>query len=255
MLCSGRCWVLAAAGAISLSPVLGCAEEPTATPYRPTVSNPADLSAPGHVEWETGVQRDRGGPSVKRASVPWLLKYAFTDAFGVLVGGEGVVTQTDSNGDTLRGGGDTALIFKFKLPLNTGSAFGVEAGRKFPTAKSGLGSGKADHTINGIYSVDFKPFHADINMGYTRLGAADPEASRHRYGWAAAVSCPVNDRWGLSGEVSGQTQPGVADTAQFLWALTYNLFSRVVLDAGTAWGLNTGAPDTTVFAGVTVLFK
>ena len=254
-LCNNRRWALAVTCAVSLSSVPAGAEELTATPYRPTVSNPADLSAPGHVEWEAGVQRDRGGPSVKRASVPWVLKYAFTDTFGVLVGGEGVVSQTDINGDTLRGGGDTALIAKFKFPVNAGSAFGVEAGRKFPTAKLGLGSDKADYTVNGIYSVDAKPLHADINMGYTRLGAVDPEASRHLYSWATAISCAVNDRWGVSGEVSGQTQPGAADTTQFLWALTYNLSPRVVLDAGTAWGLNTAAPDTTVFAGVTMLFK
>ena len=30
------------------------AEQPTATPYRPTVSNPADLSEPGFFELEAG---------------------------------------------------------------------------------------------------------------------------------------------------------------------------------------------------------
>ena len=37
------------------------AEEPAATPYRPTVSNPAALSAPGYFELELGALSAKGG--------------------------------------------------------------------------------------------------------------------------------------------------------------------------------------------------
>ena len=35
-------------------------DQPSVTPYRPSVSTPAILSAPGWIELEAGIQRDRG---------------------------------------------------------------------------------------------------------------------------------------------------------------------------------------------------
>jgi hypothetical protein len=39
------------------------ADEPSTTPYRPTVSTPANLSEPGWLEVEAGGQQTRGGTS------------------------------------------------------------------------------------------------------------------------------------------------------------------------------------------------
>lgn len=72
------------------------AEEMAATPYRPSVSSPAALSEPGRFELESGWLKSRNPDGSTRASLPWLLKYAFTDRFGVLVGSDAFVSETDA---------------------------------------------------------------------------------------------------------------------------------------------------------------
>jgi len=109
--------------------------------------------------------------------------------------------------------------------------------------------------LNGIYSADLGAYHLDANLSVTRLGIADAGESRNQYGWAAAVSRPVNDTWGVAVELAGSTRRGADDTAQLLGALSYNWSKHVVLDVGAAFGLNKATPDTTVFAGAVVLLK
>ena len=62
---------------------------PAVVPYRPSVSTPAQLSAPGYLELEAGGLRatgpDRG---VARTTLPYTLKLAFTPDWGVRVGGD-----------------------------------------------------------------------------------------------------------------------------------------------------------------------
>lgn len=231
------------------------ADEISATPYRPTVSNPAALPTPGFLEVEAGWQRANGGDDAHRSSVPWLLKYAFTDRFGVLVGGESALAVTDTAGHEQHGQGDTSLILKFKLPLNDWSAFGVEAGRKFSTASNRLGSGEADDTINGIYSAQIGDFAVDTNLNVTRLGLGEAGQSRQQFGWASAVSHPLTAQWGAALELSGTRRDGAGSTRQMLAAVSYNVSPRIVLDAGTAWGLNSASPNTALFSGITVLFN
>lgn len=45
-------------------------EAPAATPYRPTVSNPAELSAPGWLEVEAGLARTKGGDTAWQNNTP-----------------------------------------------------------------------------------------------------------------------------------------------------------------------------------------
>ena len=87
------------------APVWAADNELSATPYRPTVSNPADLSTPGYFELEAGGQYQRGNTVSHRTGLPWLLKYAFTDRVGVLVGGEAWASETNPDGITTRGTG------------------------------------------------------------------------------------------------------------------------------------------------------
>lgn len=229
------------------------AEEPSATPYRPTVSNPADLPLPGWLEFEAGGLRTRGGDLARRDSFPYLFKLAFTPDWGLLLGGEAHVAQIEFEGDRLGGTGDTQLFLKRRFAVNDESAFGVEAGLKLPTAKGGIGSEKRDYILNGIYSRELGRYHLDVNVTVTRLGAIGENEGRVLRGWAAGLSRELNDRWTLAAEVSGTTRHGVSDTAQFLVAASYGYSKRVVFDAGAAFGLNRASPDWALFAGVTVL--
>ena len=222
---------------------------PAVVPYRPSVSTPAQLSAPGYLELEAGGLRatDNGA---SRTSLPYTLKLAFTPDWGIRVGGEAWVRQR-AFGESDSGAGDTAVVLKRRFAVSDATAWGLELGETFPTAKSSIGIGHASTTVNGIFSSDFAPaWHTDINLNVTHLGGPD-QRSPWQTGWAAAFSRTLTDSWGAVGELSGTHQASV-DTAQFLAAASWNQSPAAVFDFGFARGLNDATPHWQVFAGVTV---
>lgn len=225
-------------------------EEPTATPYRPTISNPAELSAPGWLELEAGWLDNHSGGN--RKSVPYLAKLAFNEDWGVMVGGEAWIR--DLSGPDCTGSGDTSLTLKHRIPTGDDSQnFGFEAGVKLPTARNGLGSGKSDYTVNGIYSLDFaESWRLDANLGVTRLGGRESGIGRVSSLWALALSTAVND-WTLAGEVSGTHQAGVSDSTQWLAAASYAITPRLVLDGGVSLVHQAQSDDHMLFLGATWL--
>jgi hypothetical protein len=223
---------------------------PAVVPYRPSVSTPAQLSAPGYLELEAGGLRasDRGA---SRTSLPYTLKLAFTPDWGLRVGGDAWVRERAS-GRTDSGVGDSAVVLKRRFAVSDATAWGLELGETFPTAGSSIGIGHAATTLNGIFSSDFAPaWHTDINLNETHLGGAGRQ-SPWQAGWAAAFSRTLTDRWGAVGELSGTHQAGVADTAQFLVAASWNQSPAAVFDFGAARGLTDATPRWQVFGGVTL---
>lgn len=161
--------------------------------------------------------------------------------------------QKNADGSTLSGLGDAAVIIKRRFALEEHTAFGLEAGVNLPAAKDGLGSGKTDYVITGIYSVNLGVFRANLNLSATRLGQVGDGESRMQTAWAASVSRPFGERWGVAGELSRTLRKGAPSTAQFLLAESYSYSKRFVFDTGTAIGLNHASPDWSVFAGMTML--
>ncbi len=229
-------------------------DELKATPYRPTVSNPADLPVPHHFEWEAGGYFERDPGDARHSSVPYLLKYAFTEDIGVLVGGESIVADR-SGGETARGWGDTTVEMKFHHALSESTGIGLEAGATLPTASHDLGSGHADYTLNGIVSTEVATCDVDINVSYTRLGLVDPGTGREQIGWAVAAAHDLSGKWGLEGEFSGSAQRGTHGVAQFLGALSFTATPTLVFDSGALFGLNRESPRYGVFAGMTMLVR
>ena len=226
------------------------AQELAATPYRPTVSDPAALPVPRHLEVEAGGTFE-GQSADKRVVTPVLLKYAFNPDVGVLIGTDGFVWQRQGGVESA-GRGDVSTTLKLRLPGRHGD-FGLEAGTLLPTSTADLGNRKADYALIGIYSTDAGALHADVNLGVVRHGETDA-AGRHEYTLAAAVSHPLRGRLSVAVELSGATRRAAATASQFLGALTYALTPRVVIDTGATAGLARGSPDWPAFAGVTVLF-
>ena len=223
---------------------------PAVVPYRPSVSTPAQLSAPGYLELEAGGLRasDNGA---SRTSLPYTLKLAFTPDWGIRVGGDAWVRQRVF-GPSDSGVGDTAVVLKRRFAVSDATAWGLELGETFPTAKSSIGIGHAATTVNGIFSSDFAPaWHTDINLNVTHLGGSG-QPSPWQTGWAAAFSRTLTDAWGAVGELSGTYQPSFGNTAQFLAAASWNQSPAAVFDFGFARGLNDATPRWQVFAGVTV---
>ena len=230
-------------------------DEPSTTPYRPSVSTPAALSAPGWLEIEAGWQHDDAGGGVRRDAIPLTLKLAFSEDWGIRLGNEAWVKQR-SDAEKKSGFGDTAVVLKRRFGIDEDQAFGLEAGVVVPTGKSGIGfgSGQPDYSVNAIYSADFGDrWHTDLNVVAIRLGQADPGASRTQWLFAASLSRQLDDRWGVVGELSGTSQSGAEDSRQLLVAASYNVSKRLTLDAGAAKSLRRGDSTWSAFTGLTWL--
>src|SRR6187455_2500717 len=209
---------------------------PSVVPYRPSVSTPAALSAPGWLEVESGFTHEHAGAGVRRDSVPVTLKLAFTPDWGVRIGADAWVQRRDESGERATGSGDTAIIVKRRFAVDDESAFGLEGGGTLPSSRHGLGSGsgKPDWVLNAIYSADFGAWHTDLNAAATRLGASDAGAARTLLLGAASLSRSLDAHWGVVGEVSGTARHGAESARQLLVATSYSVSKRLVVDAGAA---------------------
>jgi hypothetical protein len=244
---------LAAAGAPTRARAAD--DEPSAMPYRPSVSTPATLSEPGWLEVEGGLQRLRDEDS-RRDSVPVTVKLAFTPDWGIRVGGDAWAHVRDDAGGGVSGLGDLGVVLKRRFAVDDASAFGLEVGALFPSGRpgSGPGSGKADYGLNAIYSADFgSSWHTDLNLMSNRIGQIDAGTGRTLWLGAASLSKSLDEQWSLIGEVSGARRHGVADSSQLLLAASYNVSKRLVLDAGAARSLRAGTPTWSAFTGFTWL--
>ena len=226
---------------------------PRVVPYRPTVSTPAQLSAPGYLELEAGGLRTTGPePRTSRDTIPYALKLAFTPDWGVRIDGDAWVRQV-ARDRSRSGNGDLTVVLKRRIAIDDASDWGLELGEKIPTAGDVLGSGHADATVNGIYSSDFSAsWHADLNLNETRLGADTGQPRYWLGGWAAAVSRILSDTWSVSGELSGTHQASSTNTSQMQFSGSYNASPGAVFDFGFAHGFTTASPRFEAFAGVTM---
>jgi hypothetical protein len=254
----GRIAKALAAGWLGAGTLSGTAatQDVSVTPYRPTVSTPAALSAPGWLELEAGYQRIGAGTGTWRDSIPFTLKLAFSDDWGIRAGGELLVRTRDSAHQDDQGFGDTSVVLKRRFAVNDASALGLEVGAVFPTAPTGLhsGSGATDITVNGIYSADFGPaLHADVNVGVAHLGTTQPGSSRDQVLWAIAVSRDLGSGWGMSGEASGTDQGGVSPSTQLLLATSYSPRKSIAWDFGVARARTAAVSSWSVLAGGTFL--
>jgi hypothetical protein len=255
-----RGWMIAVGAAlVAISPRGWCDESgadlPGVTPYRPSVSTPAALSAPGWLEVEAGLLRAGTTGTDLRESLPYTLKLAFTPDWGIRVGGEALVRSSDAPGESRTGYGDTSVVLKRRFAVNDHSAFGLELGGTFSTARAqlGSGSGATDISVNGIYSADLGALHTDLNLTATHLGQITVGESRVQTLVAAALSGNLSTRWSLVGELSGTRQRGADSTAQLLGAASYSPARRITWDGGVAKGLLSGASSWSVFVGGTAL--
>ena len=225
---------------------------PAVVPYRPSVATPAELPAPGWPELEAGGAWAKGGDSARSFSSPVTFKLAWNESWAILIGTDAYDWQRADDGSTAHSGGDTALTLKYKLPVNENLTLGAELGVTFPTARPPIGTGGTDWGINTIASFDYPGVHVDVNVAGAHLGAVDSGQGPWQGGWAIAASHPLNERLGVTGEVSGLVQRGTAAQTQGLVALNYNVSNALVLDVAVAAGLSRAAPDWQVMAGMTV---
>jgi len=248
---------LAIATAVATSSAVAAASDdsPAAVPYRPSVSTPAALSAPGWLEVEAGYLHEHAETGVLRLSVPVTLKLAFTPDWGIRIASDAWVRLRDESGAHETGHGDTAIILKRRFAVDDDSAFGLEGGATLPTSRHGLGigSGRPDWALNAIYSLDFGAWHTDLNLAAARAGAVEAGVSRTALLGAASLSRSLDESWGIVTELAGTSQHGADSSRQLLVGATYNVSKRLVLDAGVARSLRSGTPVWSAFTGFTWL--
>lgn len=241
---------LLAAIVLSGAAIAAHAADDGVTPYRPSVSTPAQLPTPGQLEFELG-GLGASSDGQHRYSVPVLFKLALSEQWGVLLGGEAFVDAPTDSGRA-RGFGDTMLTLKRAFIVDSATAFGLELTAKLPTAKDSIGSGKADYTVNSIFSRDFGDVHMDANLNFTRLGLIEPDTGRTQTGVSASFAKPLSERWGATAELSGTRRAGAPSTAQALAALAYSPNKQLSVDVGAAHGLNHASGDWSLFGGMVV---
>ncbi|MES2046906.1 MAG: transporter [Pseudomonadota bacterium] len=224
-------------------------DETGVSPYRPSVSSPAQLPLAGQLEFELGVLRNKTD-NERRDSLPYLFKLAMNTEWGILIGGESYVSSSDEFAHKERGIGDTSIVLKRAFILDDSTAMGLEFGTKLATAKDTIGSGKTDYTVNAILSKDIEKLHFDGNLNITRLGLHEDAAARNLLGWAASFSYPLADKWQVIGEPSGSHQNGKASSTQILTALAYSPNKQMTIDFGIAKGLNKTSLGYSLFAGL-----
>ena len=120
------------------------------------------------------------------------------------------------------------------------------------SAENGLGTGRVDHSFTFGASETVAHFTFDFNFTQFLIGQPSGGFDQNQQ-MALAFSHVIYKRLQFAGEFYGQTQlnnttPAFASS---LWALTYTLASRPVIDGGFEAGLTSGGPHRHVFGGIT----
>ena len=243
----------AAAALFFVFVVLGeCAAQQTplelvATPNRPTVTNTADTTQLGVLELEFGVSA-----AARQQSLQGLLKFGLLRDLELQWAGS--PWQHDAS---LHQAGvtDTDLGFRWRF-LHQGRrrpTLSFQYNTKLPTAGTALGSGEVDHLVTLLASKDLPAsFHLDANLNYQWLGRP---GGGFDHNWLPdfTLAHPLKGKWGVALEFFGSTPANAATPAivQNLWAISYAVKPRLVLDSAVQFRVTGPVPKVAFLAGFT----
>jgi len=232
-----------------------------ANPNRPTVANPADITQYGVLELEYGWDRVWPDENIHQTSLGGLVKFGLLCDLELRWTTTSFVSQTDPSG-TVRGFGDNWLGGQFRIYRQTKLvptiAFGYAV--KIPTASSrdGLGTGQVDHALTVLLSKDVAHFHFDFNathfwIGQEKVPGLTVRSFHQNDQLNLAFSRTIRGPLQFTGEFYGDTRldPTTPGFASSLWALTYTVTPRLVIDCGFEAGITSGGPHRHAFAGAT----
>jgi hypothetical protein len=231
-----------------------------ASPNRPTVADPADLTPPGYLEVELGWAGSfRSAQYRSQHLVPFLAKLALNEHVQLRLEGVPLLRVSPEEGDRASGIGDWSpgIQWKFLDQSEEAPSMALGVAVKLPTAstRKGLGTGKADHRFTLLMSKEIEPLHIDLNIAHGWLGRERRGGYDRLWVGALAASVPLGGKWELEGEIYGFTSPN-AETPRIvstLWSFSYAYHPTIVFDFGVDIGLNRAAPDYTFFMGMTMI--
>ena len=230
-------------GLALLAPALARADEGADDPHavmpeRPTVATHAHTVAPGWVEIEAGLERDRLDGGGRALSAPVFTKIGL--ASHLQLGLSTPWTQLTSTDPAGSGVGDCAVGVKWRLLDHAPvlGDFAVLPALKLPTgaAAHGTGTGTTDGSLLLISSHEFGPVALDINAGCTRRGGDGSAVPRDATLWTASFGYPLFHALGAVTEVFGlpgtSGPAGGAPTVGLLLGPTLQPRPWLELDAG-----------------------
>jgi hypothetical protein len=109
------------------------------------------------------------------------------------------------------------------------------------------------HLAQVLVSKDYGKHHFDVNEGVQFVGRRSSAGFDHRYFTSLSYSHPLSGKWAYTFEVSGFSRANAITpaTLTLLAAPTYNVSSRMVLDAGAYYTVYGYSPHVTSFLGLT----
>jgi hypothetical protein len=228
------------------------AKDPHAVqPERPTVATHAGTVAPGWLEVESGVERDRFSPNTTATTAPTVFKLGLAE--NMQLGVFGSVVHNDAS----TGLGDLAVGLKWRVVDDAPIVgdFAVLPSVKFPTgsASNGTGTGTTDGSILLISSHDLGPVSMDLNVGYTRRGGDGSSAPKNATVWTVSFGGPLAGGLGWTAECYGYPSTsgpaGQASIVALLGGPTFLVQKWLAVDAGVILPL-TGPQPHALYAGL-----
>jgi hypothetical protein len=219
----------------------------TATPNRPTVTNTAETTQFGVLEIEFGISS-----AARQQSLQGLLKFGLLR--DVELDWAGNPWQHDASVHYV-GVSDNNAGFRWRFlhQAKRQPTLTVEYSVKLPTAGPVEGSGEVDHIVTLLATKDLlKRFHIDANLGYAWLGRPGG-GFNHNWLPTGTLTYSLTHKWQLSMEFSGATRANAATpvVTQNLWALSYTLRPRLVLDSAVQFRVTGNVPRVGYLGGFT----
>jgi hypothetical protein len=235
----------------------GCyADSTAANPNRPTVSNPAHVTQYGVLEIEYGWDRFWPQQNITQTSLGGLLKFGMFCDIEFRWNTNSFFSQSEATG-THETFGDNWLGTEIRMHRQTSRlpTMALSYSFKIPSAttENGLGSGRMDHSFTFGASESIAGFNLDFNVTQFLIGRTGRSGFDGNQLVALAFSHGIRGRLQFAGEFYGenklnQTTPAFASS---LWALTYTVTPRLVIDGGFEAGLTSGGPHRHMFFGAT----
>ena len=222
---------------------------PDVNPGRPTVADPAALTAPGWLEAEFGFQRDLDPGAM--FGTPLVLKYTtlnkrlqYRASFDGYLDAPGV---DHGFGDSYFG-----LQYLVSKQDSCGYDLSLRGQVKFPTAKDAFGTGARDYSVMVLASKDYsRVVHADYNVGVNSLSRSGAPGYDSQFFGAISFTFPnPRAKWAYTNEIVYYSAiPGSESAITTLHGFTYAVNGHNIFDIGIQLGLKGDVPKWQLVLG------
>jgi len=224
---------------------------PAVNPGRPTVTDPASLTAPGWLEVESGIMKDLDRD--RTFSTPFLFKLTSKNArLQYRLSFDGLVAPGQAGsafGDTTAG-----LQYLFVPQSKGGVDVSGRVAVKIPTAPAFIGTRKVDFNALLLASRDFSPqLHCDANLGYSSLSRFQAPGTDQQLFASLSFTTPIKGgRWAYTNEVVYMSPvQGLRGQITTMHGLTYAVHRYDQYDVAFQWQLHGDGPVWQLLAGKT----